>query len=59
MAKVMYARHYARLIFDRALHDRLLNEVLEADPDVTGYALANTLAQKQAKELLESADDYF
>lgn len=59
MAKVMYARHYARLMFDRALHDRLLNEVLEANPEVLGYALVNTLAQKQARELLESADEYF
>ena len=59
MVKVMYARHYARLIFDRDLHDRLLNEVLEADPDVPGYVLANTLAQKQALELLKSAADYF
>ena len=59
MVKVMYARHYARLMFYRDLHDRLLNEVLEADPDVPGYVLANTLAQKQALELLESADDYF
>jgi len=59
MVKVMYARHYARLVFDRKLHDRLLNEVLAADPDVPGYALPNTLAQKQARELLKSADDYF
>ncbi len=59
MVKVMYARHYARLMFHRDLHDRLLNEVLEADPDVPGYVLANTLAQKQALELLKSADEYF
>jgi len=59
MVKVMYARHYARLMFDRTLHDRLLNEVLAADPDVPGYALGNTLAQQQAQELLKSADDYF
>jgi len=59
VVKVMYARHYARLMFDRTLHDRLLNEVLEADPDVPGYALVNTLAQEQAKELLSTADDYF
>ncbi len=59
MVKVMFARHYARLIFDRDLHDRLLNEVLKADPDIPGYVLANTLAQKQALELLGSADDYF
>jgi hypothetical protein len=59
MVKVMYARHYARLMFERDLHDQLLNEVLEADPDVQGYVLANTLAQKQALELLKTADDYF
>jgi len=33
--------------------------VLEADPDVPGYALSNTLAQQKARGLLESAKDYF
>ena len=28
MAKVIYARQYARLVFDQELHDRLLQEVL-------------------------------
>jgi len=59
MAKVLYARHYARLMFDRELHDRLLNEVLKAQPDVPGYALSNALAQQKARELLNSAKDYF
>lgn len=59
MAKVTYARQYARLVFDRELHDRLLQEVLKAKPDVPGYALINIFAQKQAQELLDSADDYF
>ncbi len=59
MAKVEYARGYARLMFDRELHDRLLNEVLAADPEVPGATLSNTLAQRQAKELLQSAADYF
>ncbi|MCP4112223.1 MAG: hypothetical protein GY749_42990 [Desulfobacteraceae bacterium] len=59
MIKVIYARQYARLLFDRELHDRLLKEVLEADPDMPGYVLGNTLAKQQAKELLESAEDYF
>jgi hypothetical protein len=59
MVKVLYARHYARLMFDRELHDRLLNEVLEAQPDVPGYALSNALAQQKARELLNSAEDYF
>jgi len=59
MAKVEYARRYARLVFDRDLHDRLLREVLEADPEVPGFTLSNVLAQRQAGELLESAADYF
>lgn len=56
---VEYARGYARLVYDRELHDRLLGEVLQADPRQPGYTLFNTLAQRQAAELLASADDYF
>jgi len=59
MVKVIYAKMYARMIFDRTLHDKLLNEVLSADPYVPGYTLVNTWAQIQAQELMESADDYF
>jgi hypothetical protein len=59
MAKVVYARHYARLVFDRELHDKLISEVLAADPDVPGYTLVNTIAQQQAKQLAASADEYF
>jgi hypothetical protein len=59
MAKVLYAQYYARLMFDQKLHDRLLNEVLEAKTDVPGYTLSNTLAKKQARELLQSGKDYF
>jgi hypothetical protein len=56
---VEYARGYARLVYDRELHDSLLNRVLAADPRQGGYTLLNILAQKQATELLASADDYF
>ena len=59
LAKVEYAHTYARLTFNRELHDRLLKEVLAADPVVTGYTLTNVLAQQQARQLLDSADDYF
>lgn len=59
MTKVLYAEHWARLNFDRATHDRLLNEVLEADPVADGYTLSNVLAQRRAQELLASAGDYF
>ncbi|MDT8321082.1 MAG: TRAP transporter TatT component family protein [Xanthomonadales bacterium] len=57
--KVDFARYYARTLYDRDLHDRLLKEVLEADPAQPGYVLFNTLAQHEARELLDSADDYF
>ena len=57
--KVDYARYYARTLYDRDLHDRLLREVLKADPDQPGLTLFNTLAQDEARELLDSADDYF
>jgi len=59
MVKVLYAKQYARLMFDQKLHDRLLNEVLEAKTDVPGYTLSNTLAQERAKELLKSGKEYF
>ncbi len=57
--KVDFARYYARTLYDRELHDRLLNEVVDADPVQQGYTLFNTLAQEDARELLASADDYF
>ncbi len=59
MAKVLYAEKYARLVFDRKLHDRLLQEVLASDPHAEGLTLMNTLAQKKAAELLESGKEYF
>ncbi len=57
MVKLEYARHYARLVFDKTLHDRLLNEVLQADPVKSGLTLTNIMAQQQAKSLIE--EDYF
>ena len=58
-AKVELARSYARLVYDRELHDRVLNEVLQADPVAPGLTLLNVLAQRDARALLASADDYF
>ncbi|CAG0941931.1 hypothetical protein GPROT2_01506 [Gammaproteobacteria bacterium] len=58
-AKVEFARSYARMVYDRDLHDRLLREVLDASPRQEGLTLFNTLAQAQARDLLASADDYF
>lgn len=59
MAKVYYAKNYARGVFDRELHDRLLQEVKAADPRWPGWTLSNTLAQQEADALLTSADEYF
>ena len=59
MVQVEYAKRYGRMMFDQALHDRLLNEVLSADAVTPGYTLSNVLAQRQAKELLQSSADYF
>lgn len=59
MAKVVYAKLYAKMMFDRDLFDHLLKEVIETDPNIDGYTLINTYAQQQAKKLLDEADDYF
>lgn len=59
MVRVLYAQHYARVVFDRPLHDRLLDEALAADPAAPRLTLVNVLAQRRAAELKASADDYF
>jgi len=59
MSKVLYAQMYARLIFDRDLHDSLLIDALEASVTAPGLTLMNAVAKKQAKQLLISGDDYF
>ena len=59
LVQVLFAQHYARLVFDRPLHDRLLNEVLAADPREPGLTLSNVIARRRAQDLLSSADDYF
>lgn len=57
--KVDFARYYARTLYERELHDRLLEEVLAAEPEAPGQTLFNVMAQRDAEELLASADDYF
>ncbi len=58
-ARVLYARYYARLVFDRALYTRELQAVLDADPRAPGLTLLNMLARQQARTLLAETDDYF
>lgn len=57
--KVKYARYYARTLYDRDLHDRLLTDVLQADPVQVDLTLANTLAQREARVLMDGADEHF
>jgi hypothetical protein len=59
MAKVLYAEKYARLVFDRDLHDQLLQQVIDADTGPQEQILINTLAKQKAVILLSGADDYF
>ncbi len=59
LAKVLYAENYARTIFDRELHDRLLIEVIDADPKTENLTLTNTLAQNKARILLDESNSYF
>ncbi len=57
--KVEYARRYARLVFDQQLHDRLLEQVLEAPAEAPGYTLFNVLAKQEAQQLLATSQEYF
>ena len=58
-AKVEYAKGYAKLLYERELHDRLLGEVVESSPYADGLTLSNVMAQEEAERLLAEADDYF
>lgn len=59
MVNVLFAKYYARLVFDRELHDSLLQAVLDSDTEAQDLTLSNALAQQQARELLEGSNDYF
>lgn len=60
MAIVLYAQFYAVQMQDKDLFRQLLNEVIEADAAaLPEQRLANELAKKRAKVLLNRIDDYF
>lgn len=59
MALLAYAEQYARLMFDRELHDRLLNELLGTGIRQSETMLIDTIARAKAKKLLANADNYF
>ena len=59
MARVLMAQHYARIVFDRELHDELLTSVREETAEYPGYVLSNALARDQAEKLLAESDEFF
>ena len=59
MAKLLFAEKYARLVFDRELHDKLLKEVIDAKVDNDESTLINSIAQHKAGILLAQSDEYF
>ena len=59
LARVEFARRYARLVFDEDLHHELLTGVLASDPHYEGLTLMNVWAQQQAQILLDDESDYF
>ena len=59
MVNVLMAEHYARMVFDQDLHDKLLQTVLAKSADVPGLTLINTMAKQQASELLQESVDFF
>ncbi len=59
MIKVQYADHYARVVFNRALYEKLLKQVLAAKTEVPGLTLSNTLAQQEARKMLARAQEIF
>jgi len=59
MVKVVIAERYARPLFEREMHDRLLGEVLAGAAEQPGFTLMNVLAKERARSLLDSANEYF
>lgn len=56
LAKVLYAKRYARLVGDQQLFNSLLDSVLDADPHVSGLTLQNVYAQQLARQLKDETD---
>ncbi|MFT5433284.1 MAG: hypothetical protein ACI9OJ_003989 [Myxococcota bacterium] len=60
MVQALYARHYMRVVNDRAGYERLLNEVLDARDDIyPEQRLANELAKQRARRWLDEVGDHF
>lgn len=54
MVQTLFAETYARMVFDQALHDALLEEVLAFElQNAPAQALSNQIAKRRARELLD------
>ena len=58
-AKVLFAENVARPLFDRELHDQLLDDVLASEANAGDLTLQNVIAKDIASQLKASADDFF
>lgn len=59
---VMYAKHYAKLVYKEKLFYELLEKVLDSPVDeVPGLILINTMARQQARDLIDEVrkEEYF
>ncbi|MFV2030871.1 MAG: TRAP transporter TatT component family protein, partial [Gammaproteobacteria bacterium] len=59
MVDVLMAQYYARIIFDKELHDQLLLSVLSRSAEYPGFTLINTIAKQRAAVLLAESKEYF
>ena len=59
MVSVLMAKYYARNVFDQELHDSLLTSVISANADYPGYVLNNSLAKREAEQLLAESGNFF
>ncbi|OGP90278.1 MAG: hypothetical protein A2157_06955, partial [Deltaproteobacteria bacterium RBG_16_47_11] len=60
MAYVYYASYYARKIMDKELFTSTLQKVLETPAETSpDLILLNSIAKRQAKELLSHVEEYF
>jgi hypothetical protein len=60
LAKLYFARSYARQVFDRELFERTLREILESPEDLLPEVrLLNVLAKREARRWLERAPEIF
>lgn len=57
--RVTFAEFYARYALDQELFERVLQEVLAAEPKTPEFTLMNSVAKMRAQRLLGQVDDLF